>query len=174
MTASGLAAATSLAYTAPGTPWARADVLAPPTSAEVIQGPAAAGPDATADPTGSAAPLTPMDMEHEAATAYSGIIRAPGRTVLVDVSPAVAGINTIAVTVLDAKSAPAKVEEWSATASLPGGNVPDVAVPLKTFGDGAATAAPDLPVAGKWLFTITVHIAGADPATFTHVVPIAP
>jgi copper transport protein len=156
VTVSGLIAATSLVYTAPGTPWARADVLAPPADA-------AAAPAAE----------TPAEMTH-AATTYSGVIRTADRTVLVDAVPATVGINTVAITVLDAKGAPAKVEQWAATARLPGAGIPDVAVPLKAFGEGVAAADPQLPVAGKWTFTITIRVAGASPTSFTHVVPIGP
>jgi len=156
VTVSGLVAAASLVYTAPGTPWARADVLAP--AADAVPGQAA-----------GAIP----EMTH-AATTYSGVIRTADRTVLVDAVPATVGINTVAVTVLDAKGAPAKVQKWSATASLPGAGVPDVAVPLKAFGEGVAAADPQLPVAGKWTFTITIRVAGASPTSFTHVVPIGP
>lgn len=152
VTASGLAAATSVIYSAPGTPWARADVFSAPT--------------AVAEPGSTLGPMT-----HDETT-YSGIDRSAGGTVLVDATPAKAGNNTLAVTVLDAKGVPASVDQWSATASLPGAGVPDVPVPLKGFGDGVAAADADLPVAGKWTLTVTVRIAGADPTSFTHVVPI--
>lgn len=163
--ASGLTAASALVYTAPGTPWADADVLAVVAQANRIQAPAAVG-NVPADQG------MDMDMSHEGATNYSGIIRTPGRTVLVDATPATAGVNTLAITVLDAKGAPAKVDQWSATASLPGAS--EVAVPLAPFGEGVASAAPDLPVAGKWTFTITIRIAGSAPTSFTHVIPIGP
>jgi hypothetical protein len=155
LVASGLVAAAALVYTAPGVPWHRADTE--PTAG-------IAGPEHAGDPG--------MDMSHAAATAYSGIVRAPGRTVLVDATPATVGTNTVAITVLAAGNAPAKVEQWSGTASLPGAS--DVAVPLASFGPGVAAAEIQLPVAGRWTFTITVQIAGAKPTTFTHVVPIAP
>jgi hypothetical protein len=158
MIASGLAAATAIVYTAPGTPWARADVLSPPPA------PAAAAAD---DGAGTA-----MDMEHDSATLYSGVIRTADRTVLVDAVPATAGINTVAITALDAKNVPVNVVAWSATASLPGR--PAVTVPLKGFGDGVASADADLPAAGSWTFKITIRAAGADPTTYTHVVPIGP
>jgi copper transport protein len=155
VTVSGLVAAASLVYTAPGTPWARADVLAP--AADTGSAPAAAIPEMT-----------------HATTTYSGVIRTADRTILVDAVPATVGSNTVAITVLDAKGAPAKVQQWSATASLPGAGIPDVAVPLKGFGEGVAAADPELPVAGKWTFTVTIRVAGASPTSFTHVVPIGP
>jgi hypothetical protein len=159
VTASGLAAAGSLAYTVPGAPWANADVLAAPSAADSMT-----KPEAPID----------MDMSHGADTPYSGFIRLSDRTLLVDATPAKVGVNTIAITVLDAKNAPADVDQWSATASLPGGGVPDVPVKLAGFGDGAAAADAQLPVAGQWTLKITVQVAGEKPATYTHVLPIAP
>jgi hypothetical protein len=159
VTASGLAAAGSLAYTVPGAPWANADVLAAPSAADSMT-----KPEAPID----------MDMSHGADAPYSGFIRLPDRTLLVDATPAKAGTNTIAVTMLDAKDAPADVDQWSATASLPGGGVPDVPVKLAGFGDGVAAADAQLPVAGQWTLKITVQVAGEKPATYTHVLPIAP
>ncbi|HST80770.1 MAG TPA: hypothetical protein VLL08_03390 [Kineosporiaceae bacterium] len=154
--ASGLAAMAALVYTAPGVPWHRADSAAPVTGI--------VGAEHAGDPG--------MDMAHAAATAYSGFIRSPDRTVLVDATPATVGTNTVAITVLDAEKAPAKVEQWSGTASLPGAS--DVAVPLASFGPGVAVADIQLPVAGKWTFTVTYQVAGAKPTTLTHVVPIGP
>ena len=161
---SGLVAATSLAYTAPGTPWARADVLATPSAiggTNTAQTPAVDGHGT--DPA--------LDLAHEA-TPYSGVVRTADRTFLVDATPAAVGTNTVAITVLDAKGAPATVQGWSATASLPEATVPDVAVPLKGFGPGVAAADAVFPVAGRWTITVTVRVAGADPTSFTHVIPI--
>ena len=109
-------------------------------------------------------------MAHGAATAYSGIVRSSERTVLIDATPATVGINTVAVTVLDPAGKPAKVEQWSAIATRPG--VGDVRVPLKSFGAGVATADPRLPVTGKWTFTVTIRVAGADPVSVSDVIPI--
>jgi hypothetical protein len=74
--------------------------------------------------------------------------------------------------VIDAKGAPAQVQQWSATASLPGGTVPEVTVPLKGFGPGVAAADAVLPVAGRWTITVTIRVAGSDQTSFTHVIPI--
>ena len=116
-----------------------------------------------------------MDMSHEAATAYSGFIRTPDQTLTVDVTPATPGPNTIAIAVLDAvKETAAPVTTWSASASLPGSNLPAVAVPLVSFGQGVAAATPDLPTAGNWTLTITVQIPGVGQKSFSHVIPIRP
>ena len=196
VTASGLVAATSVAYTAPGTPWAQADVFSAPTiaagpGAGSAPGPATAhgarpghpGSAATGEQSagpgaGQAGPAAGPgagsaaddSMAHEQAT-YSGVVRTPGRTFLVDATPVRAGTNTLAVTVINADSAPADVKQWTATASLPG--TADVPVPLKAFGDGVAAADADLPVAGKWTLTVTVQVAGSTaPITFTQAIPI--
>jgi copper transport protein len=112
-------------------------------------------------------------MAHDAATNYSAIVRTLGRTVLVDATPALTGINTVAVTVLDGANQPATVEQWSATATLPGSGLPTVAVPLAVVAPSVAAADAELPRAGKWTFTFTIRVAGAGPTTFTQVVPIA-
>jgi hypothetical protein len=159
VTASGLAAATSLAYTAPGTPWARADVLSAPTTSGATTG----ASDATGDDLATG-------MGHESKKTYSGVVPTVDGTRLVDAVPAAVGVNTVAITVLDAKGAPTTVDQWSATASLPG--EADIAVPLKGFGQGVAAADVSLPAPGKWTFTVTVRVVGAEPTSFTHDIPI--
>jgi hypothetical protein len=158
LVASGLAAATSLVYTAPGTPWARADVLTTRVETSVTPG---------------SQPEPVIVMGHNSASNFGKIIRTPGGTVLIDATPATAGINTVAVTVLDGKDVPAKVEKWSATAELPGSGLPKVTVPLASFGAGVAAADAKLAFPGDWTLTVTVQVAGAGSTTVTQIVPIA-
>jgi len=178
--ASGLAAATSLAYTAPGMPWARADVLAAP--AQTIAPAAGANPAAGVAGLnhmnmygmGGMSGMAGMDMGQAEQDTFSGVVRTAGNTVLVDATPAAVGVNTVAITVLDAQRSPATVSQWSATASLPGSGLVPVTVPLQVIAGSVAAADVSLPAAGQWTFTITVRVAGAAPVSFTQVVPIRP
>jgi hypothetical protein len=149
--ASGLAAISALVYTAPGTPWNRSELTAAQARMANVN----------------------LDMAHDA-TVFSEIIRTPDQTTVIDVSPVTVGVNTVAITVLSAKGVPAKVEEWSATASLPGES--DLTVALKSLSDsdGVGAADVEVPVAGDWTFTITTRVAGAEPTSITQVIPIAP
>jgi hypothetical protein len=143
--------AAGLAYIAPGTPWSHSDGAAPAVFADNSH----------------------AQMNRSAPTAYSGFIRTAQNTVAVDVTPATAGVNTVAFTVLDAQGLPVTATNWSATATLPGSTITPVKIVLSPFGQSSATATtPQLPSAGKWTFSITVT-TGAAPLTFTQVVPIA-
>ena len=111
---------------------------------------------------------------HHAATSYSGFIRTPSLTVAVDVLPAVVGVNTVAITALDRSGAPVEVTAWTATAALPGRDVPDVPLGLRPFALGVAAGSPTLPAPGDWVFSITIRTGAGAPVTLTHTVPIGP
>jgi hypothetical protein len=175
-----------LAYAVPGTPWAHSGGATSSVGFQGSHGHASTAPSVGTAPSAAAGPAAPagtasivpapgamMDMMRGAANPYTGFIRGPQQTVVVDVTPATIGLNTVAITVLDARGAPAEVQRWSATATLPGSTLGPITVPLSSYGSGVAAAAPQLPAAGRWTFAITVQLSGATPTTFTHVVPIA-
>lgn len=112
-----------------------------------------------------------------AKTAYAKPVSVSARagTLLVDVTvdPAKAGPNTLHLYTLSAAGAVQKVEDVTATLSLPGSGVEKLPVPLVRAGPGHFIAQRfDIPVKGTWRLDLSVLVDDTTAETATAVVRV--
>jgi hypothetical protein len=113
------------------------------------------------------------DMSTAADKPYYGISRTPKLIVQVDLVPARVGTNTMVLTALGQGDALQQVQKWTATASLRSGDSPSVPVDVIPMSQGVARAVPQLPVAGDWVFSITVSTPDNARTTISQTVKIS-
>jgi hypothetical protein len=104
---------------------------------------------------------------------YSATLNSSLFSLQVQLDPARTGQNTLhAIAYHPSDGRPVKVLEWHVTASLPGGGIGPVTIPVKAITDNHAIADVALPRAGKWTFSFTARVSEIDEATVTATVPI--
>ncbi|MEV4132810.1 copper resistance protein CopC [Dactylosporangium sp. NPDC049742] len=93
--------------------------------------------------------------------------------VVVDVSPARTGINTVHLYARKPDgSAPLKVVEWKATVALPSKEVEPITVPLVALTPDHASGQIAFPAAGTWDMRVTARIDDINQATVTARIPV--
>ncbi|MGI5184118.1 copper resistance CopC/CopD family protein [Dactylosporangium sp. CA-152071] len=93
--------------------------------------------------------------------------------VVVDVSPARTGINTVHLYARRPDgSAPLKVVEWKATVALPSREVEPITVPLVALTPDHASGQIAFPTAGTWDMRVTVRVDDINQATVTARIPV--
>ncbi|GAA3234445.1 copper resistance CopC/CopD family protein [Dactylosporangium siamense] len=93
--------------------------------------------------------------------------------VVVDVSPAKTGINTVHLYARKPDgSAPLQVVEWKATVALPAKEVEPITVPMVALSPDHASGQVAFPSAGTWDMRITVRVDDINQATVTARVPV--
>ncbi|HEY3505555.1 MAG TPA: copper resistance protein CopC [Actinocatenispora sp.] len=104
---------------------------------------------------------------------YSATLNNSLFSLQVQIDPARTGQNTLhAIAYHPSDGRPVKVLEWRVTASLPGGGIGPVTIPVKAITDNHAIGDVALPKAGKWKFSFTARVSEIDEATVTATVPI--
>ncbi|GAA4208387.1 copper resistance protein CopC [Actinocatenispora rupis] len=104
---------------------------------------------------------------------YSATLNSSLFSLQVQLDPARTGRNTLHAIAYDRTDGRAvKVLEWQVTASLPGGGIGPVTIPVKAITDNHAIADVALPKAGNWKFSFTARVSEIDEATVTATVPV--
>ncbi len=91
----------------------------------------------------------------------------------VQVDPARRGRNTVhLIAYHPSDGRPVRVLEWHATASLPGGGIGPVDIPVEQLSDNHVVGDVVLPRAGNWKLAVTARVSEIDEATVTTTVPV--
>ncbi|QSB13772.1 copper resistance protein CopC/CopD [Natronosporangium hydrolyticum] len=90
----------------------------------------------------------------------------------VTVDPASQGSNTVHLYAYDLDGEPQRVEEWTATATLPEGEIEAMEIPLLALTDNHALGDIVLPAEGDWEFRFTLRLSDIDQAAVVATVPI--
>lgn len=105
---------------------------------------------------------------------YQAVLESPLYSLEVTVEPARVGSNRVHLYAYDPQTGePLRVEEWSATASLPAAGVERLEVSLAPFTDNHAFGEVSLPMAGDWELRFSLRTSEIDQASVTTTVPIS-
>ena len=109
-----------------------------------------------------------------AAEEYRAVLESPLYSLEVTVEPARVGSNRVHLYAYHPRTGePLRVEEWSATASLPAAGVERLEVSLAPFTDNHAFGEVSLPVAGDWELRFSLRTSEIDQAAVTATVPVS-
>src|SRR5690606_34840592 len=112
-------------------------------------------------------------VEAPAPQEFTAVLDSPLYSLEVFVEPAQVGSNRIHLYAYERGTRePLRVEEWSATASLPAAGVERLEVTLVGLTDTPAFGEASLPIAGDWELRFSLRTSEIDQAAVTATVPV--